>query len=61
MQDNEYATFKTLKSRRIGWNEHETGMKEIPDTHRLLAGRRLGTVNWNTKREIHDFRIPPRH
>jgi hypothetical protein len=36
-------------------------MKEITDMHRLLAGRRPGKVNWKTKKDIPDFRIPPRY
>jgi len=49
MQDNKYVIFKTAKFRRIRWDEHETGM-EITDMPRLLAGRRLGKVNWKPKK-----------
>jgi hypothetical protein len=46
MQDNKYVIFKTVKFRRIWWDQHEIGMKEITDMPRLLAGRSLGKVNW---------------
>ena len=52
MQDNKYVIFKTAKFRRIRWDEHQTGMKEITDMPRLLAGRRLGQVNWKPKKEM---------
>jgi hypothetical protein len=41
-----------VKFRRIRWDEHETGMREIAYMPRLLAGRRLGKVNWKTKKEM---------
>jgi len=50
MQDYEYVIFKTVKFGRIWRVEHETGMKEITDMPRLLAGRRLGKVNWKPKK-----------
>jgi hypothetical protein len=52
MQDNKYVIFKTVTFRRIWWDEHETGMKEITDMSRRLAGRRLGKVNWKAKKEM---------
>jgi len=52
MQDNKYVIFKTVKFRRIWRVEHGTGMKEITDMPRLLAGRRLGKFNWKPKKEM---------
>ena len=52
MQDNKYVIFKMVKFRRIRWDEHETGMEEITNMHRLMAGRRLVKVNWKRKKEM---------
>jgi hypothetical protein len=52
MQDNKNVIFQTVKFRRIRWDEHETGMKEITDKPRLLAGRCLGKVNWKPKKKM---------
>jgi hypothetical protein len=52
MQDYKYVIFIMVKFRRIRWDEHEKGAKEITDMARLLAGRRLGKVNWMPKKEM---------